>query len=102
MQGTSGQQGFFDATELKASVTPTHLHTFDPLGDEQCRLEEISRVQKKTLANRLAVIAIVPGRERHPAARFADHDEARRCHNALTRAVETPRAPGGEYTEGVQ
>lgn len=88
MQTTSSQQGFFDATELKASITPTHLYTFDSLADNECRLGEISQVEKKTIASRLAVIAIVPGRERHPAARFADHDEARRCHDALVQAVE--------------
>lgn len=88
MQTTTNQQGFFDARELKASITPTHFYTFDSPAENDCRLDEISRVEKKTIAGRLAVIAIVPGRERHPAARFANHDEARRCHDALLAAVE--------------
>ena len=88
MQTTRAQQGFFDAGELKASITPTHFNTFDSPAENECRLEDISRVEKKTIASRLAVIAIVPGRERHPAARFADHDEACRCHDALLHAVE--------------
>lgn len=87
MQSTTAQQGFFDAGKLMASITPTHFNTFDR-GDNECRLEEVSRVEKKTIAGRLAVIAIVPGKERHPAARFADHDEARRLNDALMKAIE--------------
>lgn len=99
MQATTGQQGFFDAGELKASLTPTNFCTFDGPADNECRLEEISRIEKKTIAGRLAVIAVVPGRERHPAARFANHDEARRCHDALTRAVHSCHEPDGEPKE---
>lgn len=66
MQATTGQQGFFDAGELKASLTPTNFCTFDGPADNECCIEDISDVRKKTIAGRLAVIAIVPGKGASP------------------------------------